>query len=50
MVTNARYEAGRQLVRWTGDTDGGGRAAAGIYLCRMKAGAFESEKRMTLLP
>jgi len=50
VVTNARYEAGRQLVRWTGDTDGGGRAAAGIYLCRMKAGAFESEKRMTLLP
>jgi len=49
-VTSAHYAAGRQAVTWDGQMEGSSRAAPGVYLCRMKAGTFTAEKRMTLLP
>jgi hypothetical protein len=56
MVTVNIYDAGGRLVRtlvsqtmsvgehrvtWNGDLDGGGRAGAGVYLCRFRAGEVE---------
>ena len=49
-LTSGRIEAGRHAAEWNGSTESGGHAAAGIYLCRMKAGAFTAQKRISLLP
>ena len=49
-LTNGMAEAGRHAVTWDGLTEHGGRAAAGVYLCRMKAGDFTAQKRISLLP
>ena len=35
---------------WDGRTDHGSRAKAGVYLCRMTAGAFVAERRLSLPP
>jgi hypothetical protein len=43
-------EAGRHTLSWDGRTDRGGRAEAGVYLCRMTAGTFVAERRVSLLP
>jgi hypothetical protein len=42
-------EPGRYGVRWSGETEGGGRVAAGIYFVRMTAGEFHAIERITLL-
>ncbi|MEO5617283.1 MAG: FlgD immunoglobulin-like domain containing protein [Candidatus Eisenbacteria bacterium] len=42
--------AGRHSVQWSGRNERGERAAAGVYLCRLTAGSFVAERRMTLLP
>ena len=42
--------AGRHMTQWDGRTDSGARAGGGIYLCRMTAGEFHAERRITLLP
>ncbi len=41
--------AGRQSVYWDGRTDHGGRAASGVYMCRMEAPGFEGVIKVTLL-
>ncbi len=42
-------ESGNHTVRWTGDDNHGKEVGSGIYLYRMKAGAFTSTKKMILL-
>lgn len=49
-LANQSREAGRHSITWDGSTNNGGKAAAGIYLCRMRAGEFTAEKRISLLP
>ena len=49
-LLNGSRSAGRQLVKWNGVVESGERARAGVYLCRMSAGTFTAEQRMTLLP
>ena len=49
-LTNGRVEAGRHAAEWNGTTESGGHAAAGVYLCRMRAGDFTAQKRIALLP
>jgi hypothetical protein len=50
VLANHSESAGRHSVSWSGQTEGGLRAKAGIYLCRMTAGSFTAERRVTLLP
>ena len=48
-LVNEVREAGRHSVVWSGGT-ALGRAPAGVYLVRMRAGEFTAEKRISLLP
>ncbi|GEM_PF-2657611 len=41
--------AGPHLARWDGRDDRGGRAPAGVYLCRLEAGERRATARMTVL-
>jgi len=43
-LTNGKYEAGHHYVTWDADN-----FATGIYLVRMRAGEFESVRKVTLL-
>jgi hypothetical protein len=49
-LANETRAAGRHSLVWDGHTDGGEHARAGLYLCRMTAGSFVAERRLTLLP
>lgn len=49
-LVNGSLDAGRRSFSWDGRTDRGGRAAAGVYLCRMTTREFTAERRMSLLP
>jgi flagellar hook assembly protein FlgD len=42
--------AGRYRVAWDGTDSRGRRVAAGAYLCRMRAEAFEAVRRLVLVP
>lgn len=48
-LVNEVREAGRHSATWSGATTSG-RAAAGVYVVRMRAGEFTAEKRISLLP
>jgi hypothetical protein len=45
-----RYAAGRHSVEWDLRTADGRRAAPGLYLYRLSAGGFRSEKKMVVMP
>jgi hypothetical protein len=49
LVDSERREAGSYTVTWDGQTDGGQRAASGIYFCRLDAGYSAETRRMVLL-
>jgi len=49
-LINEPREAGRHMVMWDGRSTSGMRAAAGVYLCRMRGEGFEAERRVSLLP
>jgi hypothetical protein len=40
---------GKHTVRWDGTNDSGKRSASGVYVCRLVAGPFVSERRIMLL-
>ena len=42
--------AGRHAATWNGRVERGGGTRAGVYLCRITAGAFVAERRITLVP
>ncbi|MEO5616656.1 MAG: galactose oxidase-like domain-containing protein [Candidatus Eisenbacteria bacterium] len=42
--------AGRHTASWNGRFEQGSRTRAGVYLCRITAGAFVAERRITLVP
>jgi hypothetical protein len=48
-LLNERRPAGVGRVNWDGRTDGGSRVSSGVYFYRMRVGALEQTKRMTLL-
>ena len=49
MLANRDYEPGRFTLEWDGRTSSGTRAAAGVYLYRMTAGAFREQRHMVLV-
>jgi hypothetical protein len=49
IVYDGRRSPGRHEAVWFGDTEGGGRAAVGIYFCRLKTGAGSDQTRKLLL-
>jgi len=48
-LLNSSRPAGAHSVEWDGTDDGGRHVGSGIYFYTMRAGAWESQKRMTLL-
>ncbi len=49
LVAGEFVAAGHHEVAWDGRDAGGRLAAAGVYLCRLRAGAAVRTQRMTLL-
>ncbi len=49
-LLDRQLPAGRHSAMWDGRLDAGGRAGAGVYLCRITAGGFVAERRVTRLP
>ena len=43
-----RYAAGRHDLEWNGMTSAGAHALPGIYLCRMTAGEFRAQSKLTI--
>jgi flagellar hook assembly protein FlgD len=50
VMANAAYEAGRWSVDWDRRDAAGSLMLAGIYLYRLEAGPFRSQRKMVLLP
>ncbi|MDZ7386677.1 MAG: T9SS type A sorting domain-containing protein [candidate division KSB1 bacterium] len=48
-LVDGNLQAGAHQVQWDGLDDQGNHVAAGVYLCRMKAGDFMDTKRMLLV-
>jgi hypothetical protein len=48
-LVDARLAAGAHAVRWDGRDAAGGAVPSGVYLVRMRAGAFEGRQRLVLL-
>jgi hypothetical protein len=48
-LVNGSLGVGRHLVDWDGLDDRGAPVAAGVYYCRMVAGEFEDQGRVTLV-
>lgn len=46
---NEHRESGRQVVSWDGSNDAGRPVSSGIYFYRLRAGSFESVRKMVLL-
>jgi hypothetical protein len=42
--------AGRRAIEWNGLGDGGDRVRAGLYVCRLQAGAFTAERKLLIVP
>ena len=41
--------AGTHTLRWDGRDDSGRAVSSGVYICRMRAGAFEKSIKMTFM-
>ena len=48
-LVSGSMEAGRHLVRWDGNTDGGTRAAPGVYFFTLSADGATTSRRVVLL-
>jgi hypothetical protein len=48
-LLNAPREQGQHAVAWDGTNDAGQRAAAGVYVLRLRAGKFVAERKLTLV-
>lgn len=49
LLAGASIPAGTTMVRWDGTTQSGARAAAGMYIIRLRVGHEQFVQRMTLL-
>lgn len=49
-VADTRFEVGRYVMTWDHRDDSGNPVHRGIYMCRMTAGGFKSEKKMVFAP
>ena len=47
-VGRGTLEAGRHEAAWNGQSESGQRVGAGLYFCRLQAGAFSETRRMVL--
>jgi hypothetical protein len=45
----ARLGAGRHAIEWDGAGNGAARVSAGLYVCRLEAGAFRAEKKLLIV-
>jgi cytoskeletal protein CcmA (bactofilin family) len=48
-VVNSLYESGRHAVVWDGKDAGGRQVASGVYVYRLKAGAFVAKRKLVLM-
>lgn len=48
-LVDGRLPAGAHTIQWDGLDERGSHVAAGVYLCRMKAGDFMDTKRMVMV-
>lgn len=48
LMSGDTVPAGRHEMRWVGEDDRGSAVASGIYLCRLRVGADENVRRLTL--
>ena len=48
LVEGGMLEAGRHETAWNGQGESGQRVGAGLYFCRLQAGAFSETRRMVL--
>jgi len=49
MLVNGPRAAGKHTVVWDGRDDSGRAVSSGMYICRMRAGAFEKSIKMTFM-
>jgi hypothetical protein len=49
VLENRVMEAGHHEITWDGRRADGASAAAGVYLCRLRAGAFQEVRRVVML-
>jgi flagellar hook assembly protein FlgD len=48
-LVNEVHNAGQYRVTWSGNDNFGNKVASGVYFYKLRAGSFESVKRMMLL-
>ncbi len=48
-LANGPLPAGKHTIRWDGRDDTGRMVSSGVYICRMRAGAFEKSIKMTFM-
>jgi hypothetical protein len=49
VLVNEKMEAGSHRVVWDGEDVSGADVPSGVYFCRLKVGAFEATRKMTVL-
>lgn len=49
LAESEAHQAGRREIVWRGKDESGRQVSAGVYFCRLEAGAFQATKRMTLI-
>ena len=49
-LARGEWPAGDHSVEWNGRSDRGDRVSPGVYLYRMRAGTFQSSRKLVLLP
>jgi len=49
ILLNGPLPGGKHTIRWDGRDDSGRAVSSGVYICRMRAGAFEKSIKMTFM-
>jgi Tol biopolymer transport system component len=49
-LADGSFPAGYHSCKWSGRSDGGGRAQPGVYLYRIEARTFRAQRKLVLLP
>jgi len=50
VLADGERPSGKHIVAWNGRDEYGRAVGAGVYICRMTAGAFTETRRMLYLP
>ena len=49
VLVDAEQDAGRYEVGWSGQSEGWASVASGVYICRLRTGAFMASQRLVLV-